>query len=191
MRILIAEDESVSREVLNDALTGWGYEVVVTCDGAQAWTELQKENAPPLAILDWMMPHADGVELCRRARATTSGPLPYLILATAKDGIANIVAGLNAGASDYVVKPFDLDELHARIQMGERMTHLHAELLRRTEDLKDVLAEIRLLQAAVPAGAHHKERLDRESYWRDIEAFIAGLEETRTSEQMPTRPYLS
>ena len=98
MRVLIAEDDSVSRRVLEATLGKWGYEVVVAADGAEAWAVLQSDDAPHLAILDWMMPEIDGVELCRRVSNLPTETPPYLILLTAKDGAGDVVTGLDAGA---------------------------------------------------------------------------------------------
>src|SRR5205085_4661077 len=99
-------------------LASWGHEVITTRDGAEAWSILAREAAPPLAILDWMMPQMDGLEVCRRVRQRQPAVPIYLILLTAKGGKTDIVQGLNAGANDYVIKPFDRDELRARVQVG-------------------------------------------------------------------------
>ena len=113
MRILIAEDDPVSRRVLDLRLKAWGHEVVVTKDGDEAWAALQHNDAPRLAILDWMMPGADGVEVCRRLSQRQSTTPTYIILLTAKSSKEDVVIGLDAGANDYIIKPFDLQELRA------------------------------------------------------------------------------
>ncbi len=118
MRILIAEDEPVSRRRLETTLVNWGHNVVVCSDGSEAWQALQCEDAPPLAILDWMMPGMDGPEICRRARESSNLGETYIILLTARRDREDIVQGLEAGANDYVIKPFDLQELRARWRGG-------------------------------------------------------------------------
>ena len=124
MRILIAEDDPVSRRVLETTLGKWGHEVIVTCDGAEAWDALRREEAPKLAILDWMMPGMDGPEVCRQVRQLKSRTPVYLILLTAKGRKEDIVAGLEAGANDYLTKPFDRDELRARVEVGSQVVGL-------------------------------------------------------------------
>jgi len=111
MKMLIAEDDSVTRRMLEAMRVKWGYEVVVTCDGTEAWQVLQREDAPQLAILDWMMPGMDGVEVCRKVRTKESGSYVYIVLLTTKERREDIVAGLKAGADDYIAKPFDPDRL--------------------------------------------------------------------------------
>ena len=120
MRILIAEDDSISRRLLEVTLIKWGYEVVSTEDGEAAWRVLQAEEAPSLAILDWMMPGLDGVEICRKVREREERPYTYIMLLTAKGSKEDVVIGLDAGADDYVNKPFDQKELRSRIKVGER-----------------------------------------------------------------------
>ena len=129
MRILIADDDLTSRLVLAGVLKKWGHEVVATVDGAQAWETMQRPDAPAFAILDWMMPGLPGVEVCRRVRGLPSDQPPYLILLTAKGEKADIVAGLEAGADDYLSKPFDPGELRARVDVGRRIIELQARLL--------------------------------------------------------------
>jgi two-component system, cell cycle response regulator len=129
MRILIAEDDPVSRRVLQAHLTKWGYEVVVTNDGVEAWNVLQKDDPPPLAILDWMMPSMDGTEVIRRLRQRDDASYVYVLLLTAKSQKEDIVAGLEAGADDYLVKPFDAHELRARIRTGKRILDLQNQLV--------------------------------------------------------------
>lgn len=128
MRILIADDDVTSRLVLAGVLAKCGHEVVATVDGADAWEALQRPDAPRLAILDWMMPGLAGVEVCRRVRALASGQPPYLIILTSRDQKADVVAGLESGADDYLAKPFDSGELRARVDVGRRLLELQASL---------------------------------------------------------------
>lgn len=135
MRVLIAEDDPVSRRLLEALLTKWGYEVIVTTDGKQACEVLQQEDAPRLAILDWMMPEFDGPEVCRKVRARENGAYTYLLLLTAKSQKDDIILGIGAGADDYVTKPFDANELNARLRAGRRIIDLQTELMSARESL--------------------------------------------------------
>ena len=127
MRILIAEDDPVSRCLLEKTLRKWGHQVVVAEDGLQAWEALQKEDIR-LVVADWMMPGVNGLELCQKVRSTDLGGYVYLILLTIRSGRKDIVEGLVSGADDYVIKPFDPDELRARISTGERIISLERRL---------------------------------------------------------------
>lgn len=138
MRILIAEDDPVSRRVLKANLTSWGYEVVVTENGAQALAVLEGHEAPSLAILDVMMPEIDGLEVCRRIRMTPNSTPPYIIMLTAMSGKEDVVTGIEAGANDYLNKPFDRAELQARIGVGVRMVELQSALAARVQELDDL-----------------------------------------------------
>ncbi len=142
MKTLIAEDDRVSRRLLEAALVKKGYEVVVTQDGTQAWEALQQEDAPPLAILDWMMPGLDGAEVCRRVRQMAQASPTYIILLTAKSSKSEIVDGLQAGADDYLTKPFNRDELYARMQVGMRFVELQRNLAERVRQLERAELEL-------------------------------------------------
>lgn len=124
--ILVAEDDPVSRELICTRLANWGYDVIAAQDGSDAMSVLREKSAPSLAILDWMMPGMDGLEICRRVREVNR--LVYLILLSARGTKAEVVEGLNAGADDYLIKPFDKDELHARILVGLRSMKRQAAL---------------------------------------------------------------
>lgn len=143
MRIFIAEDDPISRRILETVLTRWGYDVVAVGDGNEALAGLQGPDVPKLAVLDWMMPGMDGVEVCRRLRQReTTAPI-YIILLTARNAKEDIIEGLDAGADDYISKPFDKDELRARINVGRRII-----------ELQTVLAEHKALQGVLEmAGA--------------------------------------
>ncbi len=129
MKVLIAEDDTSSRLLLQKVLERWGYQVVAVTDGDQAWQVLTQDQAPALAILDWMMPGLDGVEVCRRLRALGLDDPPYLILLTSRADKHDVATALEAGADDYVLKPFDRDELRARLLVGKRFVELNRKLL--------------------------------------------------------------
>jgi two-component system, cell cycle response regulator len=129
VRVLIAEDDSTSSLVLERALAKWGYDVVMTTNGEAALDALLSPEAPPLAILDWMMPELDGVEVCRRLRAIETPQPIYVIILTARSGTQDIVVGLDAGANDYIGKPFNADELRARVEVGRRFISLNERLI--------------------------------------------------------------
>lgn len=137
MRVLIAEDDVVSRRVLEAMLSKWGYEVVVTSTGTEAWEILRRNDAPRLAILDWMMPGMDGLQITRNIRRLGEEPYTYILLLTAKNRKQDIVDGISAGADDYVTKPFDASELKARLNAGARIIDLQSELLTVREALRN------------------------------------------------------
>ena len=137
MRILIAEDDYISRRFLEATLQKKGYDVKVTSDGNEAWQELKKKSAPQVAVLDWMMPGLDGINVIKKVRKKRGSPYIYVILLTAKGRKEDIAAGLEAGADDYVTKPFDSKELHARVKVGLRMVDLHNRLGDHVKRLKE------------------------------------------------------
>lgn len=128
-RVLIADDSGISRRLLESPLKKWGYEVTVAYDGTQAWEYLEGENAPALAILDWMMPGMTGPEVCSRVRQLGREPYTYILLLTSKSEKEDLIAGMSAGADDYIVKPFDQQELQVRLEAGKRILRLHEQLL--------------------------------------------------------------
>lgn len=172
MKIVIAEDDNISRRLLEVTLTKWGYEVVSTGDGEAAWQVLQAETPPPLAILDWMMPRLDGVEVCRRVRQQTDRPYTYLILLTAKGSKDDLALGLEAGADDYVNKPFDHKELRARIRVGERTIALEQALAKKVSELETALAQVKQLKGLLPICMYCKKIRDDQDYWHRIESYI-------------------
>jgi diguanylate cyclase (GGDEF)-like protein len=128
VRILVADDDPVTRRLLEAQLQKWGHEVIVCADGSCAWRELSAENAPRLIILDWMMPGIEGVNICRQIRKLEHQPYKYLILLTSKNRQDDVIEGLEAGADDYITKPFNPNELKVRIRTGARIIQLHEEL---------------------------------------------------------------
>ena len=134
--VLIAEDDPLFRRILERWFQQWDYRVTAVENGLDAWEVLQREDAPQLAILDWMMPGMDGIELCRRIRSRDQSPYRYVLLLTAKDDKQDVITGLEAGADDYLTKPFDVDELRARVRAGKRILDLQAALIHAQDDLQ-------------------------------------------------------
>ena len=128
MRILVAEDNLVFQWGLRTMLAQWDYDVVVVSDGEEAWRQLRDEEGPRLAILDWMMPGLDGIEVCRRVRATKRTTYTYILILTGKTDSQDIVTAMDAGADDYVTKPFRSAELRARLRAGRRILELQERL---------------------------------------------------------------
>jgi phosphoserine phosphatase RsbU/P len=173
MRILIAEDDNASRRILQLMLTKWGYDLVVTKDGNEAWQALQIPDAPRLAILDWMMPGKDGVEICRKMHESSSGDPKYFILLTSKGRKEDIVSGLEAGAYDYITKPFASEELRARVQAGERILRLQTTLANRVLELQEALDKIKTLEGILPICSYCKKIRNDQSYWQQLESYIS------------------
>ena len=156
MKILIAEDDPVSRRVLEAFLVRWGYEVIAASNGDEAWDALQKGDAPKLAILDWMMPGMDGVHVCRKIREDTERPYVYILMLTAKDRKQHILEGIEAGADEYLTKPFETHELKAHLHAGKRILDLQEALIRAREELR-----VQATHDPLTGLSNHAEILDR------------------------------
>jgi DNA-binding response OmpR family regulator len=172
MRILLAEDEPLSRHLVTRLLQGWGYEVEVAEDGDQAYECLRAPDAPRLAILDWMMPGVDGTEICKRLRALDGQEYVYVILLTAKKQREAIVAGLESGADDYITKPFDEAELHSRVRAGERIVELKGALAEKVREVTAALDHVRKLQGLLPICMHCKKIRDDSHTWHRLETYL-------------------
>jgi sigma-B regulation protein RsbU (phosphoserine phosphatase) len=140
VKILIADDDSITRRLLETILSKWGYQVMIAQDGDEAWRVLQGEDAPKLAILDWMMPGLDGIEICRRARQMLDSPYIYILLLTSKIRKEDIIEGMDSGADDYLTKPFNRHELEVRLGAGLRILDLQEALLASGEELAQARA---------------------------------------------------
>ena len=181
MKTLIAEDDYTTRTVLAGMMEKSGYSVVETVNGAEAWAALQLPDAPRLLILDWMMPEMEGLEVCRRVRTLQTDQPPYIIMLTAKGDKADIIAGLDAGANDYLTKPFDLGELRARVEVGRRMVEMQEVLTARNEELLKALDQIKTLRGIVPICANCKKIRDDQGYWTQVEVYVRDHTEAEFS----------
>ena len=173
MKILIAEDDPVSRLILEASLVKWGYEVSVTLDGREAWDALQREDAPSLAILDIMMPGIDGIEICRRVRQLPCATPPYLILLSGMSRKEHVVRGIRAGANDYLTKPFHREELRVRVAVGVQMLTLQKTLAERVQELEAALSQVKQLQGMLPICSYCKKVRDDQNYWQKVESYIS------------------
>jgi DNA-binding response OmpR family regulator len=174
VNILVAEDDRVARRMLETILTEWGYQVTTVGDGLAALQELSRPDAPQLAILDWVMPGIDGREVCRRIRAEPNPRPFYLIMLTVKGSREDVIAGLCAGADDYIAKPFDPGELEARLQVGRRMLGLQRSLAARVHQLEEALLQVKQLRGLLPICMYCKKIRDEENYWEQVEAYLAA-----------------
>ena len=181
MKILIADDSLVVRRRLASLLTQWGHEVVETKDGEETWQLLCGAAVPPIAILDWVMPEPDGVELCQRIRETPALKKTYVLMLTGMANPEDIVTGLNAGANDFIVKPFNEPELQARVNVGVRMVELQAELTNRVTELELAMAEITQLRGILPICAYCKSVRNDQNYWQTVEQYIGNHADVKFS----------
>ena len=143
MQILIADDDALSRRLATHALTGCGADLSVAEDGNSAWLRIQKRRQSMVLILDRQMPGMNGLDVCRRARLLPAFPPLYIVMVTSASDTADITAGLDAGADDYVVKPFNAAELKARAQVGMRVAALQESMARRLSELEQALANVK------------------------------------------------
>lgn len=171
-RVLLAEDERVTRRLLESHITRFGYEVVSVDDGQAAWDVLQQKDAPPLVVLDWGMPRVDGPEICRRLRAAGQEAYTYTLLVTSRAGKADVVEGLEAGADDFISKPVDPDELRARLRTGERIVQLERTLASRLRELEATIEHVHELQGMLPICIHCKRIRNQEQIWEKVESYF-------------------
>jgi len=173
MRILIADDDPVSRRLLELTLPKWGYELGVAHDGLEAWRVLERDDRPPLAVLDWMMPGMDGPQVCRALRRLATRSPTYVILLTALSEPRDVVEGLEAGADDFISKPFHTEELKARLAVGVRFVELQAQLAARVEELEQALAQVKQLRGLLPICSYCKKIRNDSDYWEQIEVYLS------------------
>jgi DNA-binding response OmpR family regulator len=172
MQILIADDDAISRRLALHALSGCGADVATAEDGQAAWRQIQERAQSTVLILDRMMPGLDGVDLCRSARLLPTFPPLYIVMVTSAAETADVTAGLDAGADDYVVKPFKAAELKARAQVGMRMVTLQESMARRLADLEQALANVKQLRGLLPMCSYCKKIRVDDRYWQQLEGYL-------------------
>jgi phosphoserine phosphatase RsbU/P len=181
VRILVADDDLLTRRLLERILRKSGHEVVAATSGIEAWQILSGQDPPALAILDWMMPQMTGVEVCRRVRAA-QGPAPtYLVVLTSRGQTEDLVAAFEAGADDYITKPFEAEEMRARVSVGVRMITLQQQLADRIFALQESLAHVRQLQGLIPICAWCRQVRSDGNFWEKVESYLgkrSGLQFT-------------
>jgi diguanylate cyclase (GGDEF)-like protein len=179
MRILVVEDDPPTLEMLTSHLEQWEHVVIPCSDGEAAWSAIEDGEVPQLAILDWMMPGMDGLELCSKIR-NRPGPYIYIIMVTARTRPEDLLAGFEAGADDYLTKPFSPDELIARLRAGGRIVDLQSELIEardaiRAQSMQDPLTRVLNHGAIVDALSREIDRSHREH--KPLSVIMADLDE--------------
>jgi DNA-binding response OmpR family regulator len=191
MKVLVADDDALYRRVVQAALEHFGYGVCAVADGAAAWETIGADEAVEMAILDWEMPGLTGLEVCRRVRQLAAPRFVYAILLTGKSEKRDVIAGLGAGADDYVTKPFDREELYARLQVGARVLRLQQDLARQVRELGEALARVQQLQGLLPICSYCKRVRDDGNYWQQVEHYLSAHSELRFSHGICPKCYES
>jgi len=181
MKILIADDDPSSLKLLESILIKFGHDVIAVKNGEKAFEVLNEKDAPQIAVLDWIMPGLDGIQVCEKIRQKKSTKPAYIILLTILDDRKDIIKGLDAGADDYIIKPFDRDELRARIDVGIRVIQLQKNLSNRITQLEDAIEHIKSLQSVLPMCSYCKKIRDDKDYWEQLEAYFEKHSETKFS----------
>lgn len=179
MKLLIAEDEYTTRLTVQVILEQWGYRVDSVEDGASAWELLHKPDGPQIAILDWEMPGIDGVELCNKVKTLDRDTPVYVIMLTGRDDQNDILKGFDAGADDYITKPFDENELRARVRVAERLVSIQEELAISNNELRSVLNHVEMLQSNLPVCAGCLRVQNYDDSWESLQEYVQKKEDPR------------
>jgi DNA-binding response OmpR family regulator len=172
MRALVADDDRIATKILSRSLIDWQFDVSVAHDGESAWT-LAQTHAPQLAIVDWMMPTLNGLDLCRRIRLDAARAHMHIILLSSRGSRQDVVDGLNAGADDYLIKPFDPAELLARLHVGVRVLTLQNRLALRVAELEASVSTVKRLHGLLPICSYCKRVRTDGNDWEQLEAYIS------------------
>ena len=181
MTVLVADDHDVNRKLLRSILTAVGYDVVEAINGLDALHILENASTPMVGLIDWEIPRMEGIEVCRQARAIPVTTPLFLILVTVRDSKQDVVAGLLAGANDYITKPFDKTELLARVKVGAEMVELQQTLTERVEELREALMKVKQLGGLLPICSYCKKIRDDQNYWQQVEAYVGKHSEAQFS----------
>jgi len=172
MKVLIADDDAMACHVLRSSLGKWGFDVLTVASGEAALHLLRTDPGIGIAILDWIMPGMEGPDVCQLFRRECPGAVTHLILLTTRDLKADLVTGLQSGANDYVTKPFDPDELRARVEVGRTVVELRLALATRVRELEAALAQVKQLHGLLPICMYCKKVRNSQDYWEQVEAYI-------------------
>jgi CheY-like chemotaxis protein len=189
MIVLVADDLDVNRKLLRTILTADGYDVIDAADGKEAFEIIQGATGPIVGLIDWEMPEMEGIEVCKRARALHDMPPIYLILLTVRDSKQDTVTGLNAGANDYITKPFDKTELLARVGIGRQMVQLQQTLTERVAELREALVSVKQLGGLLPICSYCKKIRDDQNYWTQVEAYVGKHSDAKFSHSICPQCY--
>jgi phosphoserine phosphatase RsbU/P len=173
MRILIADDDPVTSYRLKGLAETWGYEVSTTADGTATLDALERGDAPRLVLLDWVMPGIGGPQICEAVRRRDGGDAIYIIMLTARHTREDMVAGFDAGVDDFLVKPFDADELRGRLKAGARIVDLQQRLANNISELTAAVANIKTLTGMLPICGYCKSIRDDSNYWHQLEEYVS------------------
>ncbi len=181
MRMVVADDDPVTRRLLEGVLVRLGFEVVLATDGTEALAILTGDDPPPVAILDWMMPGMTGIDVCRTLRERAPSGPTYVLIVTSRERTEDLVAALDAGADDYVTKPFQVEELKARVGVGLRVATLQRRLADRVTELELALAHVTRLQGLLPICMYCKKIRNDQNYWTQVETYVSDHSDARFS----------
>jgi len=173
LRVLIADDDSALRHGIFTHLLRWGYEPTQCANGTEALSVLRSSQPPPMALLDWNMPGANGLEICREIRSVPDLASMYVVLLTAHTARDQMVTGLDCGADEYMVKPVDWELLRARLQIGARIVTLQQSLSRRVQELQSALDTVKVLSGLLPICSYCKRIRDDNDYWQQLECYVS------------------
>jgi len=179
MTVLVADDHEINRRLLDAILSTGGYKVQRASDGAEALAVLKNAKEPLVALLDWEMPEIAGIDVCREARKEANADLLFLIIVTVRDHPHDIVSGLEAGANDYITKPFENAELLARVKIGKQAVEMRQVLARRVAELEGAMAQIKQLKGLLPICSYCKKIRNDADYWQEVESYIAAHTDTK------------
>jgi sigma-B regulation protein RsbU (phosphoserine phosphatase) len=179
--VLVGDDDTMSRRMLEAMLRKWDFDVVTVTDGLKAWEELRRPDGPNIALLDWTLQGLDGVEICKRVRALELVDPRYLILVTGRSAREDVLEGLGAGADEYVTKPYDPQELRARMQTGRRIVALQQSLAQRVRELEEALHQVKQLNGLLPICSYCKRIRDDRNYWQQVESYVSTHTDARFS----------
>ncbi len=172
IKTLVAEDDLTSRNILVAVLGKYDFDIIETVNGAQALAAMREANPPRLVILDWMMPEMTGIQVVRRIRAEHLENPPYIIMLTTKSERTDIIAGLDAGADDYLTKPFDIGELRSRVTVGRRVLDTQQRLATKIQELNQALEHVEKLKGIIPICMHCKKIRNDQGYWDQVETYV-------------------